>query len=62
MSTSLPADVHTLMFFNEIDEGLWFYTHRYELAPVPGSHPQYNTAYDLAAQLSHRTAPVRDNF
>jgi hypothetical protein len=38
----------TVMFFNEIDEGLWFYAHGFGLAPVPGSHPRYNTAFDLA--------------
>ena len=38
----------TLMFFNEIDEGLWFYAQGFALAPVPGSQPQYNTAFDLA--------------
>jgi hypothetical protein len=36
------------MFFNEIDEGLWFYLSELDLTPVPGSHPRYNTAYDLA--------------
>jgi len=47
--------VRTLMFFNEIDEGLWFYSSGFELAPVPGSHPRYNTAYDLAeSYLSER--------
>jgi 4-amino-4-deoxy-L-arabinose transferase-like glycosyltransferase len=44
----LPPGVRTLMFFNEIDEGLWFYSSGLELTPVPGSHPRYNTAYDLA--------------
>ncbi len=37
-----------LKFFNEIDEGLWFYLDGIDLAPVPGTHPRYNTAYDLA--------------
>jgi 4-amino-4-deoxy-L-arabinose transferase-like glycosyltransferase len=37
-----------VMFFNEIDEGLWFYLNDLELAPVPGTNPKYNTAYDLA--------------
>ena len=47
--------VRTLMFFNEIDEGLWFYSSGFDLAPVPGSHPRYNTAYDLAeSYLSER--------
>jgi 4-amino-4-deoxy-L-arabinose transferase-like glycosyltransferase len=44
----LPADVPTVMFFNEIDEGLWFYADHFNLVPVPGSHPRYNTAFDLA--------------
>ena len=44
----VPAQVHTVNFFNEIDEGLWFYLAGIDLAPVPGTHPRYNTAYDLA--------------
>ena len=44
----VPSDVRTLSFFNEIDEGLWFYLNGLELAPVPGTHPRYNTGYDLA--------------
>ena len=36
------------MFFNEIDEGLWFYATGFRLEPVPDSHPRYNTAFDLA--------------
>ena len=36
------------MFFNEIDEGLWFYAKGFRLAPVPETHPRYNTAFDLA--------------
>jgi 4-amino-4-deoxy-L-arabinose transferase-like glycosyltransferase len=44
----VPAGVRTIMFFNEIDEGLWFYADHIELAPVPNSHPRYSTAFDLA--------------
>ena len=44
----VPSQVRTLKFFNEIDEGLWFYLSGIDLAPVPGTHPRYNTAYDLA--------------
>jgi 4-amino-4-deoxy-L-arabinose transferase-like glycosyltransferase len=53
----LPTNVGTLMFFNEIDEGLWFYAKRFELAPVPGSHPRYNTAYDLARSYLNERLP-----
>jgi hypothetical protein len=53
----LPDGVRTVMFFNEIDEGLWFYLNRLgldlNLAPVPGCHPRYNLAYDLVE--NHRT-------
>ena len=44
----VPAQVRTVNFFNEIDEGLWFYLNGIDLTPVPGTHPRYNTAYDLA--------------
>ena len=47
-STRSRPQVRTLKFFNEIDEGLWFYLNGIDLAPVPGTHPRYNTAYDLA--------------
>ena len=48
LSEIVPAGSRTVMFFNEIDEGLWFYARGFELAPVPRSHPRYNTAFDLA--------------
>jgi 4-amino-4-deoxy-L-arabinose transferase-like glycosyltransferase len=53
----VPPTVRTLMFFNEIDEGLWFYSSGFDLAPVPGSHPRYNTAYDLAASYLTERLP-----
>jgi 4-amino-4-deoxy-L-arabinose transferase-like glycosyltransferase len=57
----IPTGVRTLMFFNEIDEGLWFYLSGLgldlKLAPVPGCHPRYNSAYDLVE--NHRARRVR---
>lgn len=44
----VPDGQPTITFFNEIDEGLWFYANDFHLVPVPGSHPRYNTAVDLA--------------
>jgi 4-amino-4-deoxy-L-arabinose transferase-like glycosyltransferase len=44
----IPSRVRSINFFNEIDEGLWFYLNGFDLAPVPGTHPRYNTAFDLA--------------
>jgi 4-amino-4-deoxy-L-arabinose transferase-like glycosyltransferase len=44
----VPSGARTLKFFNEIDEGLWFYLDGLDLSPVPGTHPRYNTSYDLA--------------
>jgi hypothetical protein len=43
----LPADARTLMFFQELDEGLWFYLSDRALVPVPGSQPRYNKGFDL---------------
>jgi 4-amino-4-deoxy-L-arabinose transferase-like glycosyltransferase len=44
----VPHDVRSIHFFNEVDEGLWFYLDGLDLLPVPGTQPRYNTAYDLA--------------
>jgi 4-amino-4-deoxy-L-arabinose transferase-like glycosyltransferase len=44
----VPHDVRSVQFFNEVDEGLWFYLHGLDLQPVPGTQPRYSTAYDLA--------------
>jgi 4-amino-4-deoxy-L-arabinose transferase-like glycosyltransferase len=43
----LPPEAHTVMFFHELDEGLWFYLRDRELRPVPKSQPRYNEGYDL---------------
>jgi hypothetical protein len=49
----LRHGVQSVRFFNQIDEGLWFYLHGLDLLPVPGSPPRYNTAFDLVE--AHRT-------
>jgi 4-amino-4-deoxy-L-arabinose transferase-like glycosyltransferase len=43
----VPRDTPTIMFFRQIDEGLWFYLHDRALVPVPGSQPRYNAGADL---------------
>jgi hypothetical protein len=50
---TLPADEKTVMFFHELDEGLWFYLRGHDLAPVPGSQPEYNDAFRLAEDIRH---------
>lgn len=45
----IPAEVDTLSFFHELDEGLWFYLRGRRLAPVPGSQPRYSDSYDRLA-------------
>ncbi|WP_422928310.1 ArnT family glycosyltransferase [Singulisphaera sp. PoT] len=47
LESILPADTRTVMFFQELDEGLWFYLKDRALLPIPGSQPQYNKGYDL---------------
>jgi 4-amino-4-deoxy-L-arabinose transferase-like glycosyltransferase len=53
----VPSDVHTVHFYNEVDEGLWFYLRGLDLVPVPGTQPRYSAAYDLAAAYQAREAP-----
>jgi hypothetical protein len=43
----LPPDARTVMFYQELDEGLWFYLHDRALVPVPGSQSRYNRGFDL---------------
>jgi 4-amino-4-deoxy-L-arabinose transferase-like glycosyltransferase len=47
----LPPDVRTVMFYHELDEGLWFYLKGRTLEPVPGSQPEYNDAFRLAEDI-----------
>lgn len=43
----LPPSERTVLFFEELDEGLWFYLSDRVLKPVPGSQPRYNKGFDL---------------
>jgi 4-amino-4-deoxy-L-arabinose transferase-like glycosyltransferase len=54
ISRTLPQNTRQLMFFSEIDEGLWFYLDRIQLIPVPGTQPHYNAACDLVASYRAR--------
>jgi hypothetical protein len=54
---AVPGGIGSLRFFNEIDEGLWFYLGGLELVPVPGTQPRYNPACDLIADYRARTRP-----
>jgi 4-amino-4-deoxy-L-arabinose transferase-like glycosyltransferase len=49
----VPQAEKRIHFFNEVDEGLWFYLEGLRLEPVPGTSPHYSTAYDLA--LAYRS-------
>lgn len=49
-----PSGDRTIYFYNEVDEGLWFYARGLELAPVPGTQPRYSTTYDLTAAYQGR--------
>jgi 4-amino-4-deoxy-L-arabinose transferase-like glycosyltransferase len=48
----LPPQARTVMFFHELDEGLWFYLRDRQLKPVPGSQPRYNEGYDLLEEFN----------
>ena len=49
-----PSGDRTIYFYNQVDEGLWFYTRGMQLAPVPGTQPRYSSAYDLTAAYQDR--------
>ena len=53
----IPDSIRTLRYFHEIDEGLWFYLRRPNLAPIPGTQPQYNAAYDRVRELARLGLP-----
>ncbi len=49
----LPIDSEKpLLFYHELDEGLWFYLKKHALRPVPGTNPIYNDGFDLADAAS----------
>ncbi len=52
LETIVPADSPTVWFFNEVDEGLWFYLRGHELAPV--SKARYNRGFDLRVDARAR--------
>ena len=43
----LPPEVETVMFYRELDEGLWYYLRDRRLVAVPGSQPEYNLGFDM---------------
>lgn len=55
----VPDDTRTIMFFDELDEGLWFYLRDRQLARVPGSGPELNHAYDMMVEARQQRL-IRD--
>lgn len=43
----LPPEAGVVMFYRQLDEGLWYYLRNRQLRPVPGSQPRYNSGFDL---------------
>jgi 4-amino-4-deoxy-L-arabinose transferase-like glycosyltransferase len=56
----LPPEIHTVMFFHELDEGLWFYLKGRRLRAVPGSTPAYNDGFDLLQEARRRRGNLPD--
>jgi hypothetical protein len=56
----LPPETKTVMFFRELDEGLWFYLKTRQLTPVPGSTPRYSKAADLIDAYEKNTLEYDD--
>jgi hypothetical protein len=64
LETLLPPEARTVMFFQELDEGLWFYLRGRALVPVPGSQPRYNKGFDLDDEFrtSHHDPGARPKY
>ena len=50
----LPADARTVMFFHEVDEGLWFYLKGRDLVAIPGTRAGYNDTYEAVEAMRTR--------
>ncbi|MEO6811282.1 MAG: glycosyltransferase family 39 protein [Isosphaeraceae bacterium] len=61
LERELPADTRTVMFYRELDEGLWFYLHGRDIVPVPNSQPRYNRGADLLDDFERKTIIWDDN-
>ena len=48
----VPPDSPTVWFFDELDEGLWFYLRGHDLAPIAGA--RYNRGFDLRVEARAR--------
>jgi len=57
----IPAATPTVWFFDELDEGLWFYLRGHDLAPIPADRARYNRGFDLrdAAKARRALTPER---
>ena len=47
----LPSDVKEVAFFQDLDEGLWFYLKGRSLQAVPGSQAEYNAGFALVQEV-----------
>lgn len=50
----LPDEARTVLFYHELDEGLWFYLRDRALKPIPGSTPRYNDGFDMLEQFRNK--------
>jgi hypothetical protein len=52
LEAMIPAEVSTVWFFNDVDEGLWFYLRGHNLSPVAAS--RFNRGFDLRVDANER--------
>lgn len=54
LGRAVPVGSPTVWFFDEVDEGLWFYLRGHDLAPVPVDRARYNRGFDLRRDAASR--------
>lgn len=56
----LPPGASTVMFYRQLDEGLWYYLKGRTLSPVPGTTPKYSLADEIQTKAETNTL-IYDN-
>jgi 4-amino-4-deoxy-L-arabinose transferase-like glycosyltransferase len=58
----VPRDARALMFYHDLDEGLWFYLRNHSLIAVPGTQAAYNDAFSALEDTTRKESAERQRL
>jgi 4-amino-4-deoxy-L-arabinose transferase-like glycosyltransferase len=58
----VPKDARVLMFYHDLDEGLWFYLRDRSLMAVPGTQAAYNDAFSALDDTTRKESAERQRL